>query len=122
MGRQATVRRTFSDCTILTIAHRISTVIDYDRILVMDAGRVAEYGSPHELLCTPGSEFGALVDGTGPESAAVLRHAAETASRRHRVRDSRSGGTASMSLPAEAITSAVAPEVKTSAPTDRNVM
>ena len=37
---QATIRRRFVDCTVLTIAHRLHTIIDSNRILVMDAGSV----------------------------------------------------------------------------------
>ena len=80
---QATVRESFKDATIMTIAHRLPTVVDYDRILVMDAGRVAEYDHPHTLLSSAGaSMFGGMVDSTGPESARFLRAAARQSWRR----------------------------------------
>lgn len=49
---QATIREKFANCTILTIAHRLHTVMDSDKVLVMDAGRAVEFGSPYELLTT----------------------------------------------------------------------
>lgn len=47
---QETIRKEFQDCTILTIAHRLNTVIDYDKIMVLDSGKLAEFASPKELL------------------------------------------------------------------------
>ena len=48
---QKTMREVFRDCTVLTIAHRIDTVIDSDRVLVLaKGGQVAEYDSPINLL------------------------------------------------------------------------
>ena len=47
---QETLRSEFSDCTVLTIAHRLNTVMDYDKILVMSAGEVAQYDTPQNLL------------------------------------------------------------------------
>ncbi|KAK3945274.1 hypothetical protein QBC46DRAFT_277732 [Diplogelasinospora grovesii] len=49
---QASLRKEFAaaGCTVLVIAHRLSTVADFDRLLVLDKGRVAEIGSPRELL------------------------------------------------------------------------
>ncbi|XP_075908924.1 multidrug resistance-associated protein 1 isoform X2 [Petromyzon marinus] len=47
---QASIRSHFAQCTVLTIAHRLHTVIDYDRLLVLDAGRIVEYDSPQALL------------------------------------------------------------------------
>ncbi|KAK4197758.1 hypothetical protein QBC40DRAFT_267351 [Triangularia verruculosa] len=49
---QESLRKEFAaaGCTVLVIAHRLSTVADFDRLLVMDKGRVAEFGSPRELL------------------------------------------------------------------------
>ncbi|XP_013098645.2 probable multidrug resistance-associated protein lethal(2)03659 isoform X1 [Stomoxys calcitrans] len=47
---QTTIRNKFRHCTVLTIAHRLHTVMDSDKVLVMDAGRAVEFGSPFELL------------------------------------------------------------------------
>lgn len=58
---QATIRREFADCTVLTIAHRLETILDSDRILVMSQGRLAEFDRPGALLNRPGSLFAELV-------------------------------------------------------------
>lgn len=47
---QTTIREKFTDCTVLTIAHRLVTVIDSDKVLVMDAGQAVEFDSPYSLL------------------------------------------------------------------------
>ncbi|XP_054155712.1 uncharacterized protein LOC128954168 [Oppia nitens] len=47
---QQTIRQEFKSCTVLTIAHRINTILDYDRVLVLSDGRVAEFDSPDKLL------------------------------------------------------------------------
>ncbi|KAF9193533.1 hypothetical protein BGZ51_003088 [Haplosporangium sp. Z 767] len=54
---QKTIRTEFKDRTILTIAHRIKTVMDSDKILVLDQGRVREYEAPGALLRKPDSLF-----------------------------------------------------------------
>ncbi|XP_037529794.1 uncharacterized protein LOC119407038 [Rhipicephalus sanguineus] len=54
---QATLREAFVNSTLIAIAHRIHTVLDYDRILVMDEGRVKEFGTPTSLLSDPSSCF-----------------------------------------------------------------
>ena len=47
---QLTIRKEFQHCTILTIAHRLETIADYDMVVVMEKGLVAESGSPLQLL------------------------------------------------------------------------
>ena len=44
------IRNHFKNCTIITIAHRLETVVDHDKIIVMKAGAVVEFGPPLELL------------------------------------------------------------------------
>lgn len=70
---QKTIRETFSNnCTIITIAHRLLTIADYDKILVMDKGVKAEFDSPANLLRDPNSIFRSMVMQTGTSSARKL--------------------------------------------------
>mmetsp|Transcript_3229 Transcript_3229/g.6640 ORF Transcript_3229/g.6640 Transcript_3229/m.6640 type:complete len:80 (+) Transcript_3229:2386-2625(+) len=69
------IRTRFKDTTLLTVAHRLNTIMDYDMVVVMADGKAAEIGSPAELL-KAGGKLAELVDATGPESAKALRQLA----------------------------------------------
>ena len=62
---QKTIRKEFQHCTILTIAHRLNTILDYDKIVVMRDGYVIEVGPPQELLKRQSSSFRAMAIDAG---------------------------------------------------------
>lgn len=62
---QHTIKQSFNDCTILTIAHRLNTVMDSDRILVLDDGHIAEFDSPANLLANENTIFYSMVQSSG---------------------------------------------------------
>ncbi|QQP38755.1 ATP-binding cassette transporter sub-family C member 1 isoform X5 [Caligus rogercresseyi] len=62
---QETIRKYFPSCTILTIAHRLKTILDYDKILVLDKGSVVEFGSPQGLYAKEDSVFHSMIAAAG---------------------------------------------------------
>jgi len=73
---QKTVREAFTHCTRLTIAHRLNTIIDSDRILVLDKGSLVEYDSPKNLVMNEKSVFLSMINETGPANAEALKQQA----------------------------------------------
>ncbi|CCE86240.1 Piso0_005899 [Millerozyma farinosa CBS 7064] len=62
---QETIKREFNDCTILCIAHRLRTIINYDKILVLDKGTVKEFDIPRSLFDLEGGIFRQMCDKAG---------------------------------------------------------
>ena len=58
---QDVIRSRFKDSTVITIAHRLNTIMDYDKVLVMDQGRVVEFDKPEVLLENKNGFFARLV-------------------------------------------------------------
>ncbi|KAM7393766.1 hypothetical protein PAMP_020615 [Pampus punctatissimus] len=54
---QSTIRTQFEDCTVLTIAHRLNTIMDYNKVLVMDRGHISEMDSPANLIAQRGQFY-----------------------------------------------------------------
>jgi ATP-binding cassette, subfamily C (CFTR/MRP), member 1 len=57
---QQVIRAEFPNHTVLMIAHRLSSLTDFDKVAVLDAGRLVEFGNPAELLKDKGSYFSKL--------------------------------------------------------------
>ena len=74
---QRKIKENFKNCTVLTIAHRLFTIADYDKVIVMSDGRAEEFGSPFELLALRPEDreitklglFSEMVRNTGSETA-----------------------------------------------------
>ncbi|XP_067433255.1 ATP-binding cassette sub-family C member 3 isoform X2 [Thunnus thynnus] len=59
---QSTIRTQFEDCTVFTIAHRLNTIMDYTRVLVLDKGQIAEFDTPTNLISQRGIFYGMAKD------------------------------------------------------------
>ena len=80
---QKAIREQFASSTVLTIAHRVATILDSDRVMVMRDGRAAEFDSTVKLLADDKSEFASLVresqrGAAGPEQSQEAQSAAST--------------------------------------------
>ncbi|KAM9921012.1 hypothetical protein OXX80_012300, partial [Metschnikowia pulcherrima] len=84
---QQTIRDEFSNSTILTIAHRLRSIIDYDRILVMDAGRVVEYDDPYALISNKETLFYSMCENSGELDSLTKLAKASFVSKKNAARD-----------------------------------
>ncbi|KAM3966609.1 ATP-binding cassette subfamily C member 4 isoform 2-T2 [Aphomia sociella] len=69
---QRTIRKRFADCTVLTVAHRLNTIMDSDRVMVMDSGKLVEFDHPYNLLNKPDGYFTKMVKETSEKMSAQL--------------------------------------------------
>lgn len=74
---QTMIRKRFKDCTILMIAHRLNTIMDSEKVLVMDQGEVLEFDHPHILLQNEQSHFNSMVQKTGRVMTEQLKQCAK---------------------------------------------
>ncbi|XP_059049024.1 ATP-binding cassette subfamily C member 4-like [Achroia grisella] len=80
---QKSIRKHFSECTVVTVAHRLHTIADSDRVIVMEAGQIVECGHPHELLQNSKGHFYSMVSQLGPASEQKLCELARNAYAEH---------------------------------------
>ncbi|CAG2114374.1 unnamed protein product, partial [Medioppia subpectinata] len=81
---QDTIKSRFATCTMLTIVHRLQTIMDSDRVLVLDSGRAVEVDEPYVLLADESGLFSGLVRTTGTGMARKLTEMAKIAyNKRH---------------------------------------
>ncbi|KAK6096277.1 hypothetical protein MT418_004126 [Batrachochytrium dendrobatidis] len=73
---QQSIKTHFAHATVLSIAHRLNTIVDFDRVLVLQDGEMVEFDSPHILLGRSESLFSQLADATGAANAQLLREIA----------------------------------------------
>lgn len=77
---QHTIRNRFAECTVLTIAHRLHTIMDSDRVLVMDEGEAVEFDHPYVLLQDEYGCFTSMTNYTGKVMAKNLKQIAKSVS------------------------------------------
>ena len=69
---QESIKTSFKDCTVLCIAHRLNTIADFDRILVLDDGNLVEFDTPLNLLMNESGQFYKLAQATGQSNFRII--------------------------------------------------
>ena len=62
---QATIRKEFAGSSVLTIAHRLNTIMDSNRVMVLDQGKIAEFDTPDNLLANKETIFHSMAKNAG---------------------------------------------------------
>jgi ATP-binding cassette subfamily C (CFTR/MRP) protein 1 len=70
---QKTIRTSFKHCSIITIAHRLNTIMDYDRIIVLDKGNIIELDTPENLLSNESGVFYSMAKAAGIQTLSTIR-------------------------------------------------
>ena len=76
---QKKIREKFNNCTVITIAHRLNTIIDSDQVMVLDAGQIVQFDQPYLLLQNANGLFRKLVNQTGQQMEMKLHSLAKEA-------------------------------------------
>uniref|UniRef100_A0A6B2LI23 ABC transporter domain-containing protein n=1 Tax=Arcella intermedia TaxID=1963864 RepID=A0A6B2LI23_9EUKA len=62
---QTTIKKAFANATVITVAHRINTILNYDKVMVLEKGKISEFKNPQKLLSNPDSIFSSLAKESG---------------------------------------------------------
>lgn len=73
---QSAIRTQFSSCTVLTVAHRLNTILDNDRVMVLSAGCITEFDTPQRLY-EAGGAFHRMINEAGLTIEGVIREKLE---------------------------------------------